>query len=192
MAGAAPMGPEAPPPPGFVEPRPDFYARMLALAQMTRAGLGDMGVLDEESDGRLRVLEDIIQKLLDISLVELRGEPISDQDADYIKYIARRLERTVMGIEDEEAKTTIVADVLTDTNTSQVLEEGVGYVKLLLAVYQVPDGRLALGAGPVLSYYEFKHPMADRLTDEAWRELLGASPPAEPGWTGSFYLPPGG
>ncbi len=192
LAGAAPPGEELPPPPGFVEPRPDFYARMLALAQMTREGLGDMGVLDEESDGRLRTLEDIIQKLLDISLVELRGEPISEEDADYIKYIARRLERTVVGMEDEEEKSTVVADVLTDTNTGQVLEEGVGYVKLLLAVYQVPDGRLALGAGPVLSYYEFKHPMSDRLTDEAWREMLPVNPPDEPAWTDSFYLPPPG
>jgi len=191
LAGAAPPGEELPPPPGFVEPRPEFYARMLALAQMTRAGLGEMGVLDEQSDGRLRTLEDIIQKLLDISLTELRGEPISEEDADYLKYIAYRLRRTIEGIEDEEEKSTVVADVLTDTNTGQVLEEGVGHVKLLLAVYQVPDGRLALGAGPVLSYYEFKHPMSDRLTDEAWREMLLADPPVEPAWTGSFYVPSG-
>ena len=26
--------------------------------------------------------------------------------------------------------------------------------------------RSFLAAGPVLSYYEFKHPMSDRLTDE--------------------------
>jgi len=186
-AGAAPPAPQAPPP-GYVEPRPDFYARMLALSRMTREGLSDMGVLDEESDGRLRTLEDIIEKLLDISLTELRGEPVSEEDADYIKYIAFRLKRTIEGIEDEEDKTTIVADVLTDTNTGDTLEEGVGYVKLLIAAYQVPDGRIALGAGPVLSYYEFKQPMFERLTDEIWREMLEQYPPDRPAWTGSFYL----
>lgn len=38
-------------------------------------------------------------------------------------------------------------------------------------------------SSPVLSYYEFKHPMNDRLTDEAWRALL-ASPekPDRPKW----------
>lgn len=186
LATAAPM-PREQPPPGYVEPRPDFYARLLALARMTREGLGEMGVLDEEADGRLRTLEDIIQKLLDLSLTELRGEPISEEDAQYIKYIGQRLKRAVEGIEDEEAKSTIVADVLTDTNSGQVLEEGVGYVKLLVAAYQTPDGRIVLGIGPVLSYYEFKHPMSDRLTDEAWRELLRSNPPAEPAWTQSFY-----
>jgi hypothetical protein len=41
-----------------------------------------------------------------------------------------------------------------------------------------PDGSIFLAAGPVLSYYEFKHPMNGRLTDEAWRELLAS--PAKP------------
>jgi hypothetical protein len=40
--------------------------------------------------------------------------------------------------------------------------------------------------GPVLSYYEFKQPMNDRLTDEAWRELLDSpKKPERPRW----YVP---
>ena len=54
----------------------------------------------------------------------------------------------------------------TDQNSGKVLEEGTGYVDLGVFVYVQPDGQLVAGAGPVLSYYEFKHPMADRLTDE--------------------------
>ncbi|MGC9319149.1 MAG: DUF3160 domain-containing protein, partial [Armatimonadota bacterium] len=161
--GAAPMPPEEPPP-GYVEPRPDFYAQMLALARMTRTGLEDMGVLDEQSLGRLQALEGIIERLMQISLTELRGEAISEEDADYIEGIAFALKRTIEGMDEEEDKTTIVADVLTDQNTKQVLEEGVGYVKLLIAAYQLPDGRTALGVGPVLSYYEFKQPMGERMT----------------------------
>jgi hypothetical protein len=36
----------------------------------------------------------------------------------------------------------------------------------------------------VFSYYEFKHPMDDRLTDEAWQEMLEneESRPSLPGW----------
>jgi len=190
MAGAAPPGEEPPPPPpGYVEPLPEFYGRMLALARMTRAGLADMNVLDEAGLARLERLEEIIGNLLRISLIELRNEPISQEDADYIKYIASRLERCIEGIEENEDKTTIIADVLTDGNTRQVLEEGVGYVKMMMVAYRIPDGRIALGVGPVMSCYEFKHPMGDRLTDEKWREMLGQSPPEAPGWTGSFYTP---
>lgn len=187
LAGAAPM-PAQQPPPGFVEPRPEFYARMLALARMTRTGLSDLGVLDEQATGRLTALEGIIDRLLQMSLKELRGEALTTDEADYLKYLARHLERTIEGIEENEDKTTIIADVLTDSNTRQALEEGVGYVKLLLAAYQMPDGRIALGVGPVLSHYEFKHPIADRLTDEAWRELLRTNPPEPAPWTASFYV----
>jgi len=35
----------------------------------------------------------------------------------------------------------------------------------------------------VLSYYEFKHPMNDRLSDEAWRTLLDSPQrPDRPPW----------
>ena len=65
----------------------------------------------------------------------------------------------------------------------KVVEEGVGYVDLIIVACPGPEDLLFLAAGPVLSYYEFKHPMNDRLTDEAWRELL-ASPdrPERPPW----------
>jgi len=70
----------------------------------------------------------------------------------------------------------------------EVLEEGVGYVDLIVVAYVVPDGRIIAGVGPVLSYYEFRHPISDRLTDEAWLEMLEQGEgPSRPAWTGSFY-----
>ena len=42
--------------------------------------------------------------------------------------------------------------------------------------------QIYLAAGPELSYYEFNHPMDDRLTDEAWREILASDPPPRPEW----------
>src|SRR5262249_43790881 len=69
-------------------------------------------------------------------------------------------------------KRRLVADDHTDQTAEQVLEEATGYVDLGVFVYRQPDGRLVLGAGPVLSYHEFKHPMRDRLTDEKWRQRL--------------------
>ena len=65
-----------------------------------------------------------------------------------------------------------------------------GYVKLLVAAYRLAEGRTVLGAGPVFSYYEFKWPLSDRLTDEKWTNLLitGTSP-AVPKWVYSFTHP---
>jgi len=37
-----------------------------------------------------------------------------------------------------------------------------------------------------MSYYEFKQPMDNRLTDEAWRDLLEANPPAKPEWISNY------
>jgi len=79
------------------------------------------------------------------------------------------------------------ADVHTNTNSNQVLEEGVGYVDLIVVAYKVPDGRIIAGAGPVFSYYEFKHPMDNRLTDEQWKTMLeDGEEPERPDWTSSF------
>jgi hypothetical protein len=83
-----------------------------------------------------------------------------------------------------------VADVHTDSNTGQVLEEGVGFAKLLVAAYELADGRRFLGAGPVLSYFEFKWPMADRMTDAQWSALLqSTNAPLAPSWTRAFGWP---
>jgi len=36
-------------------------------------------------------------------------------------------------------------------------------------------------------YYEFKHPLRDRLTDEKWQEMGEKKErPAQPDWPGSF------
>ena len=46
-----------------------------------------------------------------------------------------------------------------------------------------------MGVGPVFTYYEFKHPMNDRLTDEAWKTMIqGSQKPDRPSWTYSYSL----
>ena len=85
-------------------------------------------------------------------------------------------------------QTTIVADVHTDQNSGKVLEEGTGHLRRMWVAYPMPDGGVVVGAGPVFSYYEFKHPMSDRLTDEKWKKLLRgrAKKPALPKWSKTF------
>jgi hypothetical protein len=167
---------------GYVEPVPKFYARLLALTEMTEKGLVDLDVLNETEKARLQSLEGILERLIEMSKTELENETLTENDYRFIRDFGANLDYVVTGVKAKGKETTIVADVHTDCNTGMVLEEGVGYVDLILVAYFVPDGRIIVGAGPVLSYYEFKHPMDDRLTDENWKTMLESEPPEKPGW----------
>lgn len=177
---------------GYVEPVPEFYARLLTLARMTNRGLSEMKVLNAAAKARLDEFEKILQRLLTIAVKELANEALPNVDYDFINDFGKQLGQLVIAPssarENQGAmKTTLIADVHTDTSTEKVLEEGTGYVDLGVFVYRQPNGKLVLGAGPILSYYEFKHPMKDRLTDEKWRERLQSKDaPAQPEWTRAY------
>jgi hypothetical protein len=113
----------------------------------------------------------------------LTNQPLSEDDYQYIRGFAKKLEGAVVGVEEKGRKTTLIADVHTYSFEGLVIEEAVGNVDLIVVACPSPDGSIFLAAGPVLSYYEFKHQMSDRLTDEAWRAML-ASPtrPDRPQW----------
>ncbi|HUU60759.1 MAG TPA: DUF3160 domain-containing protein [Phycisphaerae bacterium] len=165
---------------GYVEPVPELYARLLALTRMTRAALDDMKVLDGQAAGRLKALEEVLARMLAISQRELADKELTEQDR-------RFLERFVAGATRDELRTSVVVDVHTDLSSKQVLEQATGQVDLVVVCYREPDGGLALAAGPVLSYYEFKRPMDDRLTDEQWRSMLRArQAPNRPEWVAGY------
>ncbi len=186
VGSAAPMPPEEKPVVGYVEPVPDFYARLFALTNMTNQGLGEMGVLDPDSKARLTSLEGILSRLQTISEKELENKELTAEDYEFIKTFGDQLQGTIADVDDRAKKTTIVADVHTDSNSETVLEEGVGHVNMLVVAYKLPDGRILIGAGPVMSHYEFKQPIQDRLTDEKWKEMLEADPPKRPEWTSTY------
>ena len=78
----------------------------------------------------------------------------------------------------------VIADVHTDVNPpAQVLEEAVGDAFTIYVLVPAGD-RLVLTQGAVFSYYEFKQPISDRLTDEAWQAM--EPKPDRPAWTSSF------
>lgn len=173
---------------GYVEPVPEFYNRLLALTRMTNSGLASMNVLDNASRNRLEHLETILDRLVELSAKELANEELTEADYEFIADFGAELNAVISEVDDKAKKTTIIADVHTDGNTDQVLEEGVGYVDLIAVAYKVPDGRILIGAGPVMTYYEFKQPMQDRLTDEKWREMLRSEPPERPEWYSDFGM----
>ncbi len=76
MGGGAPGGP----PHGYVEPNPEAYARLRALAMMTKSGLANRNLLSATTGGNLDNLIDLLSFLQNISEKELSGQAISDDE----------------------------------------------------------------------------------------------------------------
>jgi hypothetical protein len=176
---------------GYVEPQPEVYARLAALAKQMRTGLEGRGLLDAEYSDKLERLESLLLSLKTMAEKELAGEALNEEEYELIRNIGGVLEGiTTFSAKVEEEITSeadermaVVADVHTDVNTGQVLEEGVGDAFLIYVIAPV-EGQLVATQGGVFSYYEFTQPMDDRLTDEAWQAL---EPKRDlPIWTGSF------
>lgn len=180
---------------GYVEPVPEFYTRLLTLTKMTNQGFKSL--IPQQELEKLMIetgldrFTEILSRLLDISKKELENIPLNDKEYRFIENfgsISESLISTVSGgeVDPEVFKTVLVADVHTDGNTEKVLEEGVGYIKTAIIAYKLPEGHILVGVGPTFSYYEFKQPMDNRLTDETWREIIDSNPPPEPEWVESF------
>ena len=205
--GGGPPPPPPTPPKGYVEPVPQFFARLAALTAMTRSGLESRGLLAELDRQSLETLEDLARSLQAMSEKELRGEPLTEEEFTRIRYYGGELENLTMAAADtdmtdpsaprfmeEEPEAAVIADVATDPNPpGTALEEAVGRVNPIYAVVPIleADGSVYLQVtkGGVFSYYEFPWPIADRLTDEKWRQMLneGEAPPP-PEWTQSFLI----
>jgi len=186
-------GPGEPPPHGYVEPNPEAYARLLALAQMTYDGLQVRGLLGQNTMANLNNLIDELQFLLDISQREMAGAAITEDDYWRIKYYGGWLESMTVASADpmgdgytaylEDQKSALVADVATGIN--RVLEEGVGYPTYIYVV--LPDEPYRVGIGVVYTYYEFIVAPSDRMTDQTWQaKLESGQAPAQPEWTQAF------
>jgi hypothetical protein len=185
---------------GYVEPNPEAYARLLALAQMTYDGLQSRSLLTDLIRTNLENLISELQFLGRISEQELLGSTIIDDDYWHIQYWGGILEQFTLAAADttggasrdlSDQKAALVADVATGTNdlsTLVALEEAIGQPAMIYVV--LPDSPWRVAVGGVYSYYEFTVPSGGRLTDEAWQAMVeaGTNPP-QPDWTKLFVAP---
>lgn len=189
------------PPHSYVEPNPEAYARLLALAAMTRDGLEQRGLLSDLTRSNLENLISELEFLQRISEAELSGTEISDDDYWHMLYWGGVLEQFTLAAADvegegnrpilEDQKAALIADVATGINAESelvALEEAIGQPTFIYVVLPGQPTRLATGA--VFSYYEFPVPVSERMTDEQWQAMVetGSNPPA-PDWTELFITP---
>lgn len=154
-------------------------------------------------DYLLRILEieklydlanELTDRMLGLSEKELKGMELSREEYDLIWNIGsilaslKRFPNSIMTkiTSGTDARMDIAADVHTDLNTKKVLEEAVGSPFNIYVIIKDTKG-YRLCQGGVFSYYEFKHPMDDRLTDEKWQDMGEKKKrPNQPDWTNTF------
>jgi hypothetical protein len=193
---------------GYVEPVPQFFARLSALTSMTLDGLGDRGLLNEQDRNSLQRLLELSDAFQLMAEKELRGEPLTEPEISLIRYYGGELEHLTMAAADrddadpnaqpymdEEPQAAVIADVATAPDPDGdgvpnpvVLEEGVGRINEIYVVVPLitADGtiQLQVAKGGTFAYYEFPWPADDRLTDEKWRTMLDdGTAPDLPEWT---------
>lgn len=166
---------------GFVEPEPVVYYRFARLTNQMSDVLKEYGYISKADEENLARLANVANKLQVISVKELTGELLTDEEYDFIRDYGGEIEH--LWTEAMRAQTgeeypnsdlfpaAIVADIATDPN-GQVLEVATGNPAVIYVAVPV-DGKIRIARGSVYSFYEFIQPMGDRLTDSAWRKMMG-------------------
>jgi len=179
---------------GYVEPYPEVYARLEEMMRDLRNNLIALDLAIEGIPEKIKEFEKLLDKLKIISEKEINNMSLDDIEYELIWNIGSKLaslkEFPSQILEkitsDTDEKMEIVADVHTDVNTGQVLEEGVGSPFNIYVIIDDAQG-IRICRGAVFSYYEFKHPMEDRLTDGKWQEMgENRERPNQPDWVKTF------
>ncbi|MFW9997337.1 MAG: DUF3160 domain-containing protein [Candidatus Odinarchaeota archaeon] len=175
---------------GYVEPYPEVYSRLGALARMMNDGLVQRDLVIEGFSNKLTEMATIYERLAEISIKELQNEELTESDIHFIDQTGTSI-GVLASYNDPESddwtseaddRMAIVADVHTDPNTGKVLEVATGNPFVIYVVVQDIAGNLRLTRGGTFSYYEFAQPMDDRLTDEEWHAKLDTAAPSLPEW----------
>jgi len=178
---------------GYVEPNLEFYKRMLLLVDLMEKGLDENKVQTNSVKENFAEFRRMLKFLLACSEKELKGEALREDEQEQIRKFGGQLENltlratgcdTWFKVPEVDRSIPVAADV--GANSEYCLEEAVGYGNEILVIVPI-EGKLYLARGAVLSYHEFEQPIAERLTDEKWQEIVfSGKAPLPPEWTKSF------
>ncbi len=178
---------------GYVEPVPALYSRISKSIEQLRLKFTSLGFpSDTALVNNFKHFEGLLTSFETISIKELSGEVLTDTEYELIENIGGHLSSILkyshyIDVSDKfrsevDNKMPLVADVFTEVNSNQVLEQAIGKPVEIFVIANV-DGRNKVCLGAAYSYYEFKQPMSDRLTDEKWRDMIQKhKEPSMPEW----------
>jgi len=192
------------PAPAYVEPNPNAFYRMAYAARSLARGFEGLPFENTSQNYRDPDIDTLLMEmgqlgeqfelLGEIAVKEINGQPVGDDYWTIWGCLGRlecsTIESPYQPDHDDPPEVPVIAAVAgyTDNIESVVLEVGVGYVDRIYVVVPL-EGGWYVAQGGVFSYYEFKQPRDNRLTDEEWRAKLdSAPPPALPAWASKFVL----
>jgi hypothetical protein len=186
----------------YVEPNVAVYKSLTELVKQTATALTKFGYMDTSSVGgetnpeRFQKFENLIAFFQSVSERELKGVSLKAAEHVRLRKIEGDLADLWMTIQlaganykvlnQDDQDMAIVADV--HTAGDQALEVAVGHADDIIAIIPI-EGKRYLARGRALSFYEFRVPISQRMTDHDWKAYLesGKDKP-RPTWTSSFFV----
>ncbi|WP_280525094.1 DUF3160 domain-containing protein [Treponema phagedenis] len=189
----------------YIEPNLAFWKNAVNSTKLLTALFKHFNMIQEYDLQKLQELTDLCVKASEIVELEIKDKPVSAEDNIWISTIPRKLSHVILvGIDsagdgayfdnDDMVKMALVADVFTNAETNTVLETAVGTPYRIYVPLNDGQGGKRIAVGYCFNYYEFPHPISDRLTDEKWKERVYADPAEnledlKPEWSRGTALP---
>ncbi|MGD8682808.1 MAG: DUF3160 domain-containing protein [Chloroflexota bacterium] len=203
--------PELPRVRNWVEPDPVAFGRLSAMASLMRDGLSERGLLTKDTRRLLKDYLAFVDRLGRLAADELAGKPIEmgelpqnrafyATDNEWLRSIGGTLEgfwwrsgdrlNSNRPIRDDDAA--IIADIGRGIDLAkgidEVLEVGTGRIDRIFVLVPDDEGAFHVATGGVYSFYEFRQPTSERLTDEQWwRMLRRGEAPERPSWQDPLF-----
>ncbi|MDI6851185.1 MAG: DUF3160 domain-containing protein [bacterium] len=160
----------------IVEPVPQSYREIIRFLESFKNKLVSYDFKNETISEKIEELKELTEMILEACELQTANKKLPLNKAKYLYSFGEILERiytfpSSFTQNEEDTLLPLIADVHTDVNSGLVLEVAVGFP---LELYIQGDGKIFKGA--MFSYYEFKQPMKDRLTDKEWQEKANSVP----------------
>jgi hypothetical protein len=201
-------------PAGYVEPYPEFYAKVRFFAQEAEklfaaaefpAPAGQVAQIKAQQERYVaffKQMSETMGQLEKLAKKELAGEAFTDDEKMFVKKTVDRrgggsgpprydgwYPNLFYHRSDCADWAPVVADVHTDPESQSCLEVAVGDAMFGVIAIDNDKDRMVY-VGPLYSYYEFRQNVQKRLTDPEWQQMIQQNKlPARPEWTKDFVAP---
>lgn len=160
----------------MVEPVPKSYREIINFLDAFKNKLASYNFKNETIFEKIEELKELTEIILEACELQNENKRLPMNKAKYLYSLGEILEKiytfpSSFAQNEEDTLLPLIADVHTDVNSGLVLEVAVGFP---LEIFVQGEGKVFKGA--MFSYYEFKQPMKDRLTDKEWQEKANSVP----------------